>query len=54
MVITGYTCADGLLEHTVFRFRNSYGARWGDAGYGTVSWKYLLEHCHGGVFLDLR
>ncbi len=54
VVITGYTCADGLLEHTVFRFRNSYGARWGDAGYGTVSWKYLLEHCHGGVFLDLR
>ncbi len=54
VVITGYSCPDGIPEHTVFRFKNSYGPEWGERGYGSVSWDYLLRHGHGGLFLDLR
>lgn len=54
VVLVGYACPDGDMENTVFRFRNSYGVKWGDKGYGTVSWKYLVEHFTNGMFLDLR
>jgi hypothetical protein len=54
VVLVGYSCPDGDMENAVFRFRNSYGVKWGDKGYGTVSWKYLVEHFTNGMFLDLR
>lgn len=54
VVLVGYACPDGDMENAVFRFRNSYGVKWGDKGYGTVSWKYLVEHFTNGMFLDLR
>lgn len=54
VVVVGYTCPRGDLSKTVFRFRNSYGERWGDHGYGTVSYAYLLENFSNGMFLDLR
>lgn len=54
VVLVGYSCPDGDMDSTVFRFRNSYGVKWGDKGYGTVSWRYLQEHFTNGIFLDLR
>ncbi len=54
VVLVGYSCPDGDMDSMVFRFRNSYGVKWGDKGYGTVSWKYLVEHFTNGMFLDLR
>lgn len=54
VVVVGYTCPRGDLTKTVFHFRNSYGDRWGDHGYGTVSYAYLLENFSNGMFLDLR
>ncbi|MEI7527715.1 MAG: C1 family peptidase [Elusimicrobiota bacterium] len=46
VLFTGYDPAAGELT-----FRNSWGAGWGDAGYGRMSEKYLLENCEGCHYL---
>lgn len=34
-----------------FVFRNSWGAKWGDSGFGRISEKYLLENCESCHYL---
>ncbi|MBI5488346.1 MAG: C1 family peptidase [Deltaproteobacteria bacterium] len=59
-------CADrgvGCTGHTVllvgwdestrtFLFRNSIGASWGDGGYGTLTERFVLEHCEACYWLE--
>lgn len=46
VLFTGYDRATGEMI-----FRNSWGASWGEAGYGRISEKYLLENCEGCHYL---
>jgi C1A family cysteine protease len=41
LVATGYDDGQQRLE-----FRGSFGEGWGDAGYGTLSYDYVRQHCH--------
>ena len=50
----GYECPTGKLEDTVFVFKNSYGPRWGQGGYGRVSYGYLAKNILDAYVLDVR
>ncbi len=54
ITVVGYECPDGVLENTVFIFKNSYGPRWGQGGYGRVSYGYLAKNLLDAYVLDLR
>ena len=44
VAIVGYENRTGALPDTVFIFKNSWGVKWGAAGYGFVTYAYL-ERC---------
>ena len=57
-----FSSGDGCGGHVVlltgydpaareFSFRNSWGPAWGDAGFGRISEKYLLENCESCNYL---
>nr|WP_281398266.1 C1 family peptidase [Ruficoccus amylovorans] len=52
VTLVGYKCESGRPEDALFQFKNSWGPRWGNGGYGWVSWKYLRDNLQGAVFLD--
>jgi hypothetical protein len=54
VTLVGYTCRSGRPEDVVFIFKNSYGARWGQGGYGRVTYRYLEEHLLGAVLLEVQ
>ena len=54
ITVVGYECPDGVLENTVFIFKNSYGPRWGQGGYGRVSYGYLAKNLLDAYVLDVR
>lgn len=37
----------------VFRFRNSYGAQWGNEGYGLMSYAYVQAYANDAFYLEL-
>lgn len=47
ILLTGYDPKSG--DYT---FRNSWGAQWGEGGYGTMSEKYLMENCETCSYLS--
>jgi hypothetical protein len=47
MVIVGYKMLNG---RKVYIFRNSWGVRWGDRGYGLISPEYLASILYGTEF----
>lgn len=47
VLLTGYDPSSGE-----FVFRNSWGASWGDSGYGRISGKYLLENCESCHYIN--
>ncbi|HTL69207.1 MAG TPA: C1 family peptidase [Lacunisphaera sp.] len=53
VTIVGYLSASRKLEDTTFIFKNSWGPRWGQGGYGTVSYSYLVDNLTDGVLLEL-
>lgn len=53
VTIVGYLSATGKLNDTTFIFKNSWGPRWGQGGYGTVSYTYLVDNLTDGVLLEL-
>lgn len=54
VTVVGYECPSGTLEDTVFIFKNSYGPRWGQGGYGRVSYAYLAKNLLDAYVLDVR
>jgi uncharacterized protein YvpB len=54
VTLVGYTSASGRLEDTVFIFKNSYGAEWGQGGYGTVTYAYLHNYLNDAVLLEVQ
>jgi hypothetical protein len=54
VTVVGYECSTGVIEDTVFIFKNSYGPRWGQGGYGRVSYGYLQKNLLDAYVLDVR
>ncbi|MBI3885417.1 MAG: hypothetical protein HY302_06775, partial [Opitutae bacterium] len=54
VTLVGYQTATGRIEDAVFVFKNSWGAEWGQGGYGTVTYHYLNRHLHDAVILEVQ
>ncbi len=54
VTIVGYWCKSGRIEDTVFIFKNSWGPRWGQAGYGTAAYRYLAKNLGSAVVLEVQ
>ena len=52
VTLVGYKCESGRLEDIRFIFKNSYGAKWGLAGYGIATYEYLLKNMSSAIYLD--
>ncbi len=54
VTIVGYRCKTGRIEDAVFVFKNSWGPHWGQAGYGTASYRYLAKNLNSAVVLEVQ
>ena len=54
VTLVGYRCPTGRIEDTVFIFKNSWGVKWGQAGYGVVTHEYLNTNLQSAVVLEVR
>lgn len=54
ILLVGYRTKTGKLADMEFLFKNSYGDKWGDHGYGVVSYRYLLKYLQDALFLEVR
>ncbi len=54
VTLVGYKSDSGRLEDAVFVFKNSYGADWGQGGYGTVTYGYLHSYLNDAVLLEVQ
>ena len=54
VTIVGYRSPTGRLEDTTFIFKNSWGPAWGANGYGYASYRYLVQHLHTAVLLEIK
>jgi len=54
VTLVGYKSATGRLEDAYFIFKNSWGPRWGQGGYGTVSCSYLQNNLNDAVLLEVQ
>lgn len=45
IAIVGYANPVDPIHHGYFVFRNSWGDKWGDQGYGYLPYDYLESHC---------
>jgi len=54
VTIVGYTCPTERIEDAVFLFKNSWGAQWGQGGYGTVTYGYLSNHLYDAILLEVQ
>ncbi len=50
----GYESPSGRIEDAVFVFKNSYGPRWGQGGYGRATYAYLARNLLDAYVLDVR
>jgi hypothetical protein len=54
ILLVGYRTKTGKLADLEFLFKNSYGEKWGDNGYGIVSYRYLVKNLQDALFLEVR
>lgn len=54
VTLVGYRCPDGQLEHATFIFKNSYGATWGQGGFGLATFGYLRDYLLDAVLLEVQ
>jgi hypothetical protein len=54
VLLVGYLTKTGKIEDAQFLFKNSYGEKWGDNGYGVATYKYLVNNLESALFLDAR
>ncbi|MBL9214908.1 MAG: C1 family peptidase [Opitutaceae bacterium] len=54
VTVVGYRANGPRLEDTYFIFKNSWGANWGQGGYGTVTFDYLNQHLADAVLLEVQ
>jgi C1A family cysteine protease len=54
VTLVGYRSPSGRLEDATFIFKNSWGAAWGANGYGFVTYRYLVQHMHSAILLELQ
>ncbi len=53
IAFTGYEDDPGKKGGGVFYFRNSFGPRWGNNGYGTMSYAYARAYANDALWLKL-
>ncbi|MFH1500131.1 MAG: C1 family peptidase [Verrucomicrobiota bacterium] len=54
VTLVGYRCETGRIEDAVFIFKNSWGPRWGQGGFGMATWEYLHNNLQVAVVLDVQ
>ncbi len=54
VTIVGYKSATGRIEDAYFIFKNSWGPRWGQGGYGTVTYAYLRNYLNDAILLEVQ
>jgi len=54
ILLVGYMTKTGKIEDAQFLFKNSYGEKWGDRGYGVATYNYLAGNLQAALFLDAR
>jgi hypothetical protein len=54
VTIVGYKSPTGRIEDAYFIFKNSWGPRWGQGGYGTVTYGYLSNNLGSAILLELQ
>jgi hypothetical protein len=54
VTLVGYKSATGRIEDAYFIFKNSWGATWGQGGYGTVTYGYLNSNLFDAVLLEVQ
>lgn len=54
VTFVGYECPSCRPEDAVFIFKNSYGSRWGERGYGRATWRYLARNLREAFVIDAR
>ncbi len=54
VTLVGYKSPTGRIEDAYFIFKNSWGATWGQGGYGTVTYAYLNNYLFDAVLLELQ
>jgi len=52
VLLVGYLTKTGKIEDAQFLFKNSYGEKWGNNGYGVATYKYLVGNLQSALFLD--
>ena len=54
VTLVGYKSASGRIEDAYFIFKNSWGPKWGQGGYGTVTYGYLQKYLNDAVLLEVQ
>lgn len=54
VTLVGYRCSNGDLASMTFIFRNSWGPKWGAAGYGFVTHEYLSQNLFSAYVVELQ
>lgn len=53
VTIVGYENKTGAIGDTVFIFKNSWGAKWGAAGFGYATYRYLFNNLTDTALLEV-